>query len=166
MCTLNGVRQGGVLSPLLCNIYVDCIINTLENFGLGCHFINCYIWYIMYAGDLLLIWLSVLDLPRMLDFYRIEGNYLGINCNSKKSYSIGSRQFANLSTLYWPGMALDWVEKITYLSVCIFGGTSFKVDTSTTRCNSFYHPLTEFVVNVLKLQILAKLFVKLIISIY
>ena len=37
--SLNGVRQGGVLSPLLFNIYVDCIINNLENSGLGFHYV-------------------------------------------------------------------------------------------------------------------------------
>jgi len=31
-----GVRQGGVLSPLLFNIYVDSFIQRLQSSGVGC----------------------------------------------------------------------------------------------------------------------------------
>ena len=33
----NGVKQGGVLSPLLFAIYTDSIIKRLEELGVGCH---------------------------------------------------------------------------------------------------------------------------------
>ena len=61
---LSGVRQGGVLSPLLFNCYVDHIISQLKYSGLGCHYANCYVGCIMYADDLLLMSSSVLELQK------------------------------------------------------------------------------------------------------
>ena len=57
---------------------VDYNINKLENYGLGCHFVNCY-FGCLHADDLLLILSSVLDQQSVLDLCGIEGKYLGIN---------------------------------------------------------------------------------------
>ena len=46
-----GVRQGGVLSPILICIYVDCILRNLELSRLGCWLSDLYIGCIMYADD-------------------------------------------------------------------------------------------------------------------
>ena len=35
--TSNGVKQGGVLSPILFNVYLDELIKMLSEKGLGCH---------------------------------------------------------------------------------------------------------------------------------
>ena len=80
---LSGVRQGGVLSPLLFNCYVDRIITQLKYAGLGCHFVSCYVGCIMYADHLLLMSSSVLELQKMLDLYNSEGSFLCINFNYK-----------------------------------------------------------------------------------
>ena len=34
-----GVRQGGLLSPLLFSIYMDVLINRLRSSGIGCNFL-------------------------------------------------------------------------------------------------------------------------------
>ena len=34
---LNGVKQGGVLSPVLFGVYIDGLLATLKDAGIGCH---------------------------------------------------------------------------------------------------------------------------------
>ena len=65
---LSGVRQGGILSLILFNMYVDDLIEALKANGDGCDVRKCYIGCIMYADDLLLLSPSVTGLQRMLDF--------------------------------------------------------------------------------------------------
>ena len=38
----NGVKQGGVLSPTLSNLYIDRLLVTLKKIGLGCHINGIY----------------------------------------------------------------------------------------------------------------------------
>ena len=62
-----GVRQGGVLSPILFCIYVDCIVQRLESSKLGCWIGELYVGCILYADDLILISSSVCELQKMVD---------------------------------------------------------------------------------------------------
>ena len=51
----SGVRQGGVLSPHLFNLYADMFINTVVSKKTGCHVNRCCIACLMYADDLMLL---------------------------------------------------------------------------------------------------------------
>ena len=51
----NGVKQGGVLLPILFNIYMDCLIDKLKNSGVGCHIGNKFMGAYAYADDLVLL---------------------------------------------------------------------------------------------------------------
>ena len=58
---LSGVRQGGILSPILFNLNVNTILFTIGKLDLGCHVYNIFLGFIMYADDFLLISASVIN---------------------------------------------------------------------------------------------------------
>ena len=50
-----GVRQGGVMSPVLFALYVNDVITKLEDSNLGCYIGDTYTGCIMHADDIVLI---------------------------------------------------------------------------------------------------------------
>ena len=63
----SGVRQGGVLSPSLFNLFTNAIIMNLKLFGYGCHINNIFLGFAMYADDLIILFASQSGLQAMLD---------------------------------------------------------------------------------------------------
>ena len=82
-----GVRQGGVISPILFAVYIDSVIVTIQNLGLGCHVGMRSMSIFMYADDLVLISGSgsVNDLQSMIDVCIGELKNLDLLINAKKS---------------------------------------------------------------------------------
>ena len=135
----SGVRQGGILSPILFNLYVNCIITSLKHLDYGCHMYNAFIGCIMYADDLLLLSASILDLQAMLNECECIGSLLSIQFNSMKSkcIAIGPNMIKLRSNMTLCGVSLQWVDKVKYLGIVIIAGSSFKTDISETRRKFF-----------------------------
>ena len=47
----NGVRQGGILSPYLFNLYMDDLSGRLKEIYAGCKIANMVINHLLYADD-------------------------------------------------------------------------------------------------------------------
>ena len=54
----NGVKQGGILSPIHFNVYVDDLRFSLNSSNIGGRFENIFLNHLCYADDLCLIRLS------------------------------------------------------------------------------------------------------------
>jgi len=64
---MSGVRQGGILSPVLFSVYLNDLLIKLKQCNFGCS-IKCITFNVfMYADDLLLLAISMKDLQAMID---------------------------------------------------------------------------------------------------
>jgi len=79
----SGVRQGGVLSPILFNIYIGSVVESLVLADLGCHIKGTYIGCLIYADDIILLSASVGSLQKMLYICYVSGTEIDIALNAK-----------------------------------------------------------------------------------
>jgi len=81
----SGVRQGGVLSPYLFNVYADVFINNIVTRGRGCHIRQTCMACVMYADDLLLLSASLAGLQELLDVCILSSD-LGMELMASSSF--------------------------------------------------------------------------------
>ena len=84
----NGVKQGGYISPILFNIYMDKLSVALSRSGIGGYLENIFLNHLCYADGLCLISLSSTGMQQLLNIcqnYAIDHQLL---YNGSKSYSL------------------------------------------------------------------------------
>ena len=119
----NGVRQGGILSPILFNIFMDDLSILLTRSNIGCHINSKAVNHLFYADDSVLIAPSPYALKKLIEICEQFSNENEILYNPKKTECM----FVNTSRwrdlvpppqfLY--GKALRWVTECKYLGVFI-----------------------------------------------
>ena len=68
VCTIsNGVKLGGVLSPILFTSYVDELLTRLRDAHLGCHIGSLFCGVLGYADDVVILAPTLYSLMVMLD---------------------------------------------------------------------------------------------------
>ena len=82
---INGVRQGGILSPYLFNVYMDDLTIALNKCNTGCVIGSTTINHLMYADDLVILSPSVSGLSELMQVCALYGLNHDIKYNSKKS---------------------------------------------------------------------------------
>ena len=135
-----GVRQGEVLSPFLFACYVDNLILTLVNDGLGCHIGLQCMSVLMYADDLMLISGSLTQLQAMINACTAELEALDLTVNVRKSVCmrIGKSYNFNPSRLMSVNNCnIEWSDNLVYLGINVKSAAHFSVDLKTARAK-FY----------------------------
>ena len=81
----NGVKQGGVLSPILFNLYIDELLERLKKSGFGCHIGSIFMGAFCYADDCTLLGPSITSLKIMLKVVTQFSKEYNVKFNSAKS---------------------------------------------------------------------------------
>ena len=81
----NGVKQGGVLLPMLFSIYIDELLMKMKKSGLGCYIGNVFIGALGYADDITILSPSIPGINEMLKTCEEFAQEYQVVLNEKKS---------------------------------------------------------------------------------
>ena len=119
----NGVRQGGVLSPTLFNVYMDGLSNILNNCTTGGFLGGKRINHMLYANDLCIVRLSSAGLQNLLSICDKHCVSHSITFNVKKSVCMFFKSSVNkhcdYANVYLSGNHIDFVQEVKYLGVLL-----------------------------------------------
>ena len=84
----NGMRQGGMLSPILFTVYLDDLLNELKRLNVGCHWRHHFVGALYYADDIALLAPSADALRQMLKVCENFASLHGLSFNPAKTQLI------------------------------------------------------------------------------
>ncbi len=121
--TANGIRQGGILSPYLYNVYTDDLSVALRDAGIGCHVYDRCINTLSYADDMVLLAPSSDALQSLIDVCQDYATRHDILYNTTKTECMvvapTHSKVQYHKSAWLNGSALSFVDKFTYLGHAI-----------------------------------------------
>lgn len=137
----NGVRQGGILSPLLFNVYMDDLSISLNDYRIGCANSGMIINHLMYADDLVVLAPSLSGLQTLIRECEQFGSVHDVKFNVNKSVVMYFRTAAlknvSLPELFLDGRALKVVHSVKYLGH-LLNCDSTDDDDINRQCRTIY----------------------------
>jgi hypothetical protein len=114
-----GVRQGGISSPTLFNLYVNALIEELSSTNVGCHVDGVCVNNISYADDMVLLSASICGLRRLVSICEEYATSHGLTYNVKKSqlmvFGDGNKAYDNIPPVNINKISIQRVVKFKYL---------------------------------------------------
>ena len=137
----NGVKQGGVISPILYCVYVDGLFSELCDSGVGCYMGSTYVGAFGFADDFKGLAPSVSALNKMISICVDYASRYDIVYNDKISKVIiflGNRRVNVIPTVKINGKTIETVEEIVNLGDAL-NSNVFKCDASKCVTEFYGH---------------------------
>jgi len=118
----NGIRQGGILSPILYTIYADELLLRLKTAGVGCWVGQHYYGAFGYADDITLLCPHPVGLQMMLGICEKYGLEYSVKFNPIKSVCIEYSRRKPLCAphpIFLAGEKLTWVTEVKHLGAMV-----------------------------------------------
>ncbi|XP_022831043.1 uncharacterized protein LOC111359678 [Spodoptera litura] len=133
-----GVRQGGMSSPTLFNLYMNDLTVALCSTRVGCHIDGINVNNISYADDMVLLSASVCGIKRLLTVCGAYAQEHGLKYNPIKSEVMVFEARGNSTGGVFPGImlngtALRRVSKVKYLGHLLTSGLEDNDDIERER---------------------------------
>ena len=159
----NGVRQGGVISPILFTVYMDKLVDILQDSNAGCWLGDKYFGVFIYADDIVLASPSLTGLQRMVDICDQFGKENSIAFNDKKSMClcISDKIDGAHLDICLNGKSLVWNEKAKHVGNVINRWLTDE-DDITVKTHVFYQQINRLLADYqgIRYDILSELFNK------
>ena len=115
----NGVRQGGIISPLLFTMYIDDLICKLKFMGIGCHIGRYFCGLLGFADDIMLLCPTLDGLRKMIRICEEYANDHSILFNGSKSKLLIFGEYKNQVNIVVNGESVPTCNEATYLGISI-----------------------------------------------
>ena len=134
-----GVRQGGILSPILFAVYVDDALEKLIASGLGCRYFGFNIGALMYADDLILMAGSIVNLQKLISLTEDLFNEINLKINIAKcnTMRVGNRCNVKCSDVILSANNISWCFEIKYLGIVFQQANYLKVNVHSCKVKFF-----------------------------
>ncbi|CAH2230685.1 jg11989 [Pararge aegeria aegeria] len=131
-----GVRQGGLTSPDLFNLYVNNLIEELSGTGIGCHIGGVCFNNLSYADDMVLLSPSINGIRKLLHICKEYARNHGLKYNVRKSEMVVFRAGKGperIPPVLLDGTPVQVVEQFKYLGHMLSGSLSDDLDIERER---------------------------------
>ena len=141
--TTNGVKQGGILSPILFCLYIDELLIRINESGLGCHIGHLSYAGLGYADDVTTLAPSMnasQGLMKICEDFGVEYNVIW-NCGKTYCLRIGSNGLIPVRQIVLNGNVLKFKKKVRHLGnivkhdLCDYDDIMFKKGVFISQVN-------------------------------
>ena len=118
----NGVKQGGIISPILFNMYMDDLSIALNNSGIGGYLGDAFLNHLWYANDICLISLPSSGMQKLLNICQNYATNHQLLYNGAKLFTLCFKNNVikiKQPSFYFAHLKIPIVENCKYLGITI-----------------------------------------------